>query len=210
MTAVLALAAVAIPFVITPGASFTLTVAHAHRTGPPAWRQVTLGTSAGLLVIALAVGTTGLGTFLTSTPALRMGVGLMGAAVLIAYSITICARVFREGRGQTDTPTSAVARLARWSFLIAATNPKALALYVLIVPTLAGPELGGLALSMAFAAIHMCLQTAWLCLIHHLAVRIPSLTRSPRARHRLLAMSGILMLCLGFLTATHSLTVVHA
>ena len=215
MTAVLALTVVALPFVITPGASFTLTVAHAHPSQTPAWRRIALGTSVGLLVIASLVGVTGLGVFLISTPALRVGLGLVGAAVLIAYGATICARAFRVGGDHADSAVTAPDptasdraspdRLVRWSFLMVLTNPKALALYVLIVPTLARPGLDGLALLVTFAAIHICLQSAWLCLIHNGVVRIPALARDARLRRRLLGAAGGLMIVLGILALLHTL-----
>ena len=216
MTAVLALAMVALPFVITPGASFTLTVAHAHpaahtpthQGNSPAWRRIAVGTSAGMLVIAGLVGATGLATFVTSTPTLRMGLGLAGAAVLIAYGTMICVRGFRAGRGETDSAATTSGHLVRWSFLIVLTNPKALALYVLIVPTLARPGLDGFSLLMAFVGIHSCMQAAWLCLIHNVVVRIPALARSDRIRRHLLAASGILMLCLGAFAVAHSLAAI--
>ncbi len=159
-----------------------------------------------MLVIATVVGATGLGTLLTSTPALRMGLGLVGAAVLITYGTTIGVRAFRTEQEHADSATTSPAHLVRWSFFIVLTNPKALALYVLIVPTLTRPGLDGFALQMTFVTIHVCLQSTWLCLTHTLVVRIPALARSTRIRRRLLGTSGGLMVCLGIFAAVHALS----
>lgn len=206
MTTILALAAVAVAFVVSPGASFALTVAHARPAQAPAWRRITVGTSAGILVLALVVGATGLSTFLTTHPLLRLALGFVGAAVLIGYGVSICVRALRQKAELPQATHTVPERLVRWSFLIVMTNPKALALYVLIVPALHIPDLDGIELTLGFAAVHICLQAAWLCSIHHLVVRIPALADSGRARRRLMVASGLLMVTLGALTAVHSLT----
>lgn len=206
MKELLTLTAVALPFVITPGASFTLTLAHAHtpntRSQSSAWRRVALGTAAGIALLALAVGATGLGTAVTANPVLRLALGLAGATVLIGLGVTVLVRAIRRSPDPEDPPASR--NLVRWSFAAVMTNPKALSLYALIVPTLAGPDLHGIALFVSFAALHIGLLTIWLCLAHHAVTRIPVLVRSPRLQDLLLAAAGALMVGLGLLTATHT------
>lgn len=204
MTEFLTLTAVALPFVIAPGASFTLTLAHATRRGPPGWRRVAFGTAAGIVLLALAVGATELGAALATVPTLRIALGLVGATVLIGFGIAI---LVKAARRTTDTKNASVpANLVRWSFTATVTNPKALSLYALIVPTLGGHDLYGFALFASFAAIHIGLLTIWLHLTHQSVTRIPALARSPRLQSRLLATSGVLMISLGALTGMQALT----
>lgn len=203
MRAVPALIAVALPFVVTPGASFTLTLAHATRSQSNSWRRIALGTAAGIVLLALAVGATGLGAALSAVPVIRVTLGLVGTTVLIAFGVVVLVKAIRPASGAAEE--SAPANLVRWSFAAVVTNPKALSLYAIVVPTLAGPELHGFALFGSFAVVHIALLTAWLCITHYSVTRIPGLARSPRLQRGLFVAAGVAMIGLGCFTAAQTL-----
>lgn len=203
MRELLTLTAVAVPFVITPGASFTLTVSHATQSRSPGWRRVAVGTGAGLLLLAVVLGASGLGGVLTSAPRLRVALGLLGGAILIAFGVTVLTRAARpKARGAEPR---APRNLVRWSFAAVVTNPKALTLYALIVPSLASDTLRGITLFTSFAAVHIAVLSMWLCLTHHCVTRIPALARSDRLQHLLLATAGLVMIVLGIRTGIHAI-----
>lgn len=202
MSDLLTLVAVAIPFVITPGASFTLTLAHAIRREGHSWLPIVSGTALGLLALALLLGATGIGALLSGSPTVRFLLGVVGAAVLIAFGFLIMASARRAG---PDHATPARPRsLLRWSLTAVLSNPKALTLYVVIVPTLPTTHLRGLPLFASFAAVHIGLLAGWLVLVHLTASHLPRLARSARLQRALVILAGLAMIILGVLAGARA------
>lgn len=196
MSWLLGLAVVALPFVVSPGASFTLTLANAASSQRLTWLRIAGGTGAGIAVLALLMGATGIGTVLTSNPLAQLLLGLVGGAVLSFFGIRMLIRALRRSHPADKQPTTPP-RLLTWSFLTLITNPKALGLYVLVVPSLAEGNSGDTALFAVFAAVHIILLTGWLVLVHQAATRIPGIARSPRVQRIIFALAGVVMIALG-------------
>lgn len=205
MSDLLTLVAVAIPFVITPGASFTLTLAHAVRREGRSWLPIAAGTGLGILVLALLMGATGIGALLNGSPTARLLLGLVGAVVLITFGVLIMTRA-RRAPPEQSSPTRPRS-LLRWSLVAVLTNPKALALYVVIVPTLPTAQVEGGFLFVLFAAVHIMLLAGWLFVVHSVATQLPVLARSIRLQRFLVTLAGVAMIILGVLAGSQAILV---
>ncbi|QSB05640.1 LysE family translocator [Natronoglycomyces albus] len=195
----LTLVGVAIPFVLSPGASFALTLSHAASGLRLAWLYVMAGTAGGTFVMAFLVGATGLGEALTANLLGRSMLEVTGGAVLICFGLILLRKGFGRDTEVADAPDTS--RLVRWSFVTVVANPKALSLYLVVVPSLASPQLRGLTLLLAFAAIHMGLHTLWLFLVNWGAIGVPGLVGSVRAQRCAYAASGLMMMGWGLYMA---------
>lgn len=93
------------------------------------------------MLIAVAVGATGLATWVNTVPILRATFELIGMAILIAFGIAVLLKAVRlrvaAGEARPD-------HLVRWAFIAVITNPKALGLFVVVLPTVAHPGLHGI------------------------------------------------------------------
>ncbi|WP_010204198.1 LysE family translocator [Salinibacterium sp. PAMC 21357] len=192
------LALTALPFVISPGASFTLTVNAAIAGDKRAGIRVWMGTALGIAVIAFAFGVSGLGALLTSDPAIVATVGMIGGAVLILIGVLAFVRAIRSW-GQPASPPPPAARLLVWSFIAVITNAKALSLYAVVIPALTRSGLNGLSLYLTFAIIHIGMLLIWLIAVSSAIRAVPSLGRSPHPRGILLVVSAGVLLILGVL-----------
>ena len=200
MTTVLILAATALPFVISPGASFTITlgaVAAGDRRGPV---KVWAGTSLGAGLIASVAAVTGLGTFIANNATANLVFGVLGGSLLIAFGVVPALRLYWRRRNGGNGTEPQQKRLVLWSFLVVITNVKALSIYAIVVPTIPQDALSGAALYASFTGIHSVLILLWLSLLG-LAVRnVPGLARSPRAQGILVLAASFTMVVLGVRT----------
>jgi len=122
---------------------------------------------------------------------------VVGAAVLTFLGIRLVLTALRLPT-PTDSPPQERRRrgLLQWSYLALITNPKALSVYVLVVPGLASQMLSGIRLYAAFATIHTVLMTGWLLLLGLTASRIPGIARSRKVQQGILLAAGLTMVAL--------------
>lgn len=206
MSALAGLALVALPFVISPGASFTLVLAHTLAGRAGAATRITAGTALGIIVLASAVAISGLGPALENHPTARTVLVLVGGAVLA----TIAARTITAGVRALRHPTDATAvsgepaALVRWSFLVLVTNAKALTLYAAGVRALTSGQLHGAPLYLTFALVHAALMAVWLAAVAWAARHLPA-ARSPRVRAIIMLVTGAALAVVAITTALSGL-----
>jgi threonine/homoserine/homoserine lactone efflux protein len=198
------LASVALPFVLSPGASFTITITNVARGDRFSPVKVWVGTAVGIGIIASVAGLSGLGALVVSHPPVRLVFGIVGGCVLAGFGVSTLVKEL--GRSQeTPGPTTNTTRLVLWSFVAVITNVKALSLYVLVVPTIRVSGLSGLGLYLSFAAVHMVMQLAWLVLVTLAVLLIPGVARSGLTRRILTVLGGSTMIVLGVVTVVSAL-----
>ncbi|MDN4640632.1 LysE family transporter [Agreia sp. PsM10] len=190
----------ALPFVVSPGASFTITVGAALAGDRRAGIRVWAGTALGILIIAAVFGASGFGTLIAGNRTTMTIWGLVGGAALIAFGLMALMRALRNWDQSLGDSTPA-ARLVGLSFVAVITNVKALSLYVVVVPALRGTGLSGLTLFLVFAMTHIALMLVWLLLVTLTVSAFPSLGRSSRARGVLLVAAAVVLILLGGATA---------
>jgi threonine/homoserine/homoserine lactone efflux protein len=203
--AVFLLASFVLPFVLSPGASFTITVTNAANGDRLSPIKVWAGTAIGIGIIASVAGLSGLGALVVSHPPARVTFGIVGGCVLAGFGVFTLVKEFR-GSGEFRGQTTNSSRLVLWSFFAVITNAKALSLYVLVVPTITVGGLSGISLYLGFAAVHMVMQLAWLAVVGFAVRLIPGVARSGTTRRILTVLGGSTMITLGALTVISSLS----
>lgn len=185
-----------LPFVLTPGASFTITVGAAVDGDRRASLRVWAGTALGLALIAVAVAVSGVGDYVAGSPTARTVFGLIGGVVLLGLAVgaglrarTVLTDGLTEARPQQ--------RLVLWSLLAVVTNVKALSLYAVVLPTAVTAGTDSLTTFATAAAVHITMLLAWLTLVGALVRRTPALRRSARARAALFAVAALALAVLG-------------
>jgi threonine/homoserine/homoserine lactone efflux protein len=199
MTDLLVLAGVAAPFVVTPGASFTLTLAHATDGYRSSWLRVVTGSGCGIVLLALCLGATGVGDALTAMPTVRLLLGLIGGVVLVIVGGTLLRRLAQDPP-VTSQSSAGPRSLVQWSFVALVTNPKALTVYVVVVPQLCSTRLSGGRLFLAFAGVHIALMTVWLFLVDWAATRLSTGVTAERTRRLVFGAAALVTVALGATT----------
>jgi threonine/homoserine/homoserine lactone efflux protein len=199
------LAATALPFVVSPGASFTITVSAAITGDRRAPVKVWVGTSLGILLIAGFAGLSGLGQLIAGNDVARTIFGVVGGVVLIAIGLATVVKTVRQ-KPSDDQSQRPVPRLVLWAFLAVITNVKALSLYALVVPALSGAGVEGIAVFLAFAAVHVVMLLVWLTLLGAVVRVAPVLGTSRRARAVLLLLAALTLIALGFRSLIDAVT----
>jgi threonine/homoserine/homoserine lactone efflux protein len=199
-----AMVVVLLPFVLSPGASFSLVLTHTVAGSRTAVGKVIFGTGAGLFVLAALVGLTGFGAALQADPLARRLVTIGGSLVLAVIGGRMISRGLSGRRGNL-VGTHEPKHLAAWSFVVLLTNAKALTLYLVVVPTLPSHHLTGAEPYVLFAAVHTALQSLWLATVALLAKRLPSAIRSPRGQAAVLVVTGSAIVSIAALTAMNGL-----
>lgn len=203
MSTGLVLASVALPFVLSPGASFAITVKGVVNGDRWSGLKVWAGTAAGVMLIAVVLSLTGLGTVVANGRVARTIFGALGGAVLVLFGILTILRELQSAHAPVSEPRQ---RLILWSFLALVTNAKALGLYVLVVPTISRTGLGGFSQYMCFAAVHILMLFAWLVFISVAVRRIPGVASSRPARVILSALAAAVMVTLGVRALVDAIT----
>lgn len=196
MSVALVLASTALPFVLSPGASFTITINGAANGDRWSGLKVWTGTALGILLLAFAAAQTGLGVMVANDSLIKTIFGAVGGIVLVLFGLLTIFRELRQARASLPQSRQQP-RLVLWSFLALVTNVKALSLYVLVVPTITGLALDGLSQYMSFAVVHILMLLAWLCLIALAVSIIPGVASSRVTRFFLSALAGAVMVTLG-------------
>lgn len=198
------LALTALPFVVSPGASFAITVDAASSGDRRAPLKVWAGTTLGIAVIASVVSVSGVGRFLAENDTARTIFGVAGGAILIALGASSLIRALRSRRPTTSKPRPA-RRLVLWAFLALVVNVKALTLYALVVPSLGTATLTGPTLFFLFAGVHVALLLLWLTLLGEGVRRVPRIGTSPRVRAGLLSVAAATLVVIGTRTLLEAL-----
>jgi threonine/homoserine/homoserine lactone efflux protein len=194
-SALVLIAGAVVPIVVTPGASFALTVAASAAGVPKAGAHVALGTAGAVAVIAACACASPLGALVSGSTVLTTALTCAGGGALVVLALRTAAGVL-PGRTAVEAADPAPERgtaVVRRAFLATIGNPKALTVYLAIVPaiaTAAGSPLP--AVGTAFAAIHIAATFAWLGTVGWAVARAPCLT-GPRARRaiRLASAAGL-------------------
>ena len=189
MSRLAVLAGVALPFVVSPGVSLTLTVHHTVAGRRWAGLLVAAGTVAGMATIAGTLAWSPLGPALAAHPESRRWLALLGGAVLAVLGVRL---LWSARRASTpDAPPAATPwALVRDAYVGVLLNPKALTVYLVVVPALTdrigatSPPFG------PFACVHAVMQVVWLVLVGLVAVRLPL----ARGRRALAAVAGTFLL----------------
>lgn len=193
------LAVTVLPFVITPGASFTITITAALNVDKRAPVKVWAGTALGICLIAAIAGFSGLGQLVTDSEAARTSFGIIGGLVLVAIGVASLVKLTRAEETAAQNPRPA-SRLWLWAFLVVVTNVKALSLYVLVVPTIHNAGIDGPMLFAAFAATHVTMLFVWLTFIGLVVGSTPGFLKSSRTRAALLLITALTLIGLGLWT----------
>jgi threonine/homoserine/homoserine lactone efflux protein len=174
------IAGVVPPLVITPGASFALTVAGAAEGYRWIGARIALGTTAAISLIAAAVCLTPLAQALSDSRLARV-LGYIGAAVLFALAARVAYPAITKGRRPDPRRPGTRSASAR-AFTATIVNPKALTIYLVIVPGLAA-SLGQSLRStgVVFAVTHIICTFGWLTAVDCLIQRARWLGQ-PRSR----------------------------
>jgi len=185
-----------LPSVLTPGASFTITVGAAVDGDRRASLRVWAGTALGIALIAVAAGVSGVGDYVASSQTARTAFGLVSGAVLVGLAL---GSGLRARAVLTDGVTEArpQRRLVLCAFLAVITNVKALSLYAVVLPTAVTASTDSLTTFATTAAVHIAMLLAWLTLVGALVRRTPALRRSDRARAALFAVAALALAALG-------------
>ncbi len=206
MVTLLSLLALAWPFVVSPGASFTLTIGAAAEGDFWSPLKVWAGTSLGIVVIAGVAGATGVGTFVATNDTAGLLFGLVGGIILMAFGVAAAVKAFGSSAGTASAINGSRGSLVLWSFIVVISNVKALSLYAVVVPIATDTGLTGVSLYAAFAATHIVLLLVWLSLLGLGVRRLPLLAQSPLARRILVGGAGAMMFLLGIRSILDAVT----
>jgi len=184
---------VVLPLVITPGASFALTVAGAVERSRWIGVRIAIGTAAAISVIAAAVCFTPLALTLSDSRLARL-LGYVGAAVLFALAARVGYAAIRTGHPAGGRQPGARSASAR-AFMTTIVNPKALAVYLVVVPGVAvslGQSLRSI--GVVFAVTHIACTFGWLTAVDA-AIQRARWLGQPRSRRvlQLAAAAGLVV-----------------
>ena len=172
--------AVVLPLVITPGASFALTVSGAVERSRWIGARIASGTAAAIAVIAAAVCYTPLAQTLSDSRLAHL-LGYIGAAVLFALAARVALSAIKAGQRPGAHRPRAGSALAR-AFMATIVNPKALTVYLVVMPGVAASLGQSLkTIGVVFAATHILCMFGWLAAVGALIQRARWLG-SPRSR----------------------------
>jgi threonine/homoserine/homoserine lactone efflux protein len=189
------------PIMLTPGVSATLVVQRVAKDGPRAGFQVAAGTACGLLVH----GTTavlGLAALVSQSAAAFSVLKALGAAYLVALGISLIRSRSREEnrRVATRLPWSVDGAFGQ-ALLANVLNPRAASVYLTLVPQFIAPGEDVAGMTLAFVAVHIAMQTAWLSVWTVLVSAARRGLGSAAIRRRLERLSGFVLIGLGVRTA---------
>lgn len=182
----LALAQTLFPFVISPGASFVLTLSASTAGVPFAALKVWAGTALGLAVLAVA-SALGVARLVLHYPLLQTLLAMIGGALLVFWGVRLC----QHSPAQAQRPLPP--RLVASAFTIVVSNIKAITLYVVVLPALLH-SVDPLTFYAHALGLHAVMLLAWLLLVSFGLRHLPHLAA---LRHVLLKASGLFMIWLG-------------
>jgi threonine/homoserine/homoserine lactone efflux protein len=163
---ILAFAGVAVVLVAVPGPSVVFTISRALTSGRRTALLNVVGNTIGLVVQVVAAAF-GLGAVIERSAAVFTGVKLAGAAYLVWLGV----QAIRHRRSLTETiaaeagPLSPL-RAVRDGVVVGATNPKTIALFLVVMPQFVARDAGHVAsqllvLGLVFPLIALVLDSCW-------------------------------------------------
>ena len=198
---------VVLPFVVSPGASLALTLGHVPLGGRRAVVAVLVGTAAGVATMVGVLVVTRLGEAVAASPVATAVTALAGGVVLAViggHMVVSAARA--PAQDVAGGPSLHPARVAGQAYLALLLNPKALSVYLVVVPGLAVGSTPPLRLYVVFATVHVLLLGAWLLLVAWLLLHVPAVTRSARWRRGVGVAAGACLVLVGAATASGGMT----
>lgn len=195
----LTFAGVAVILVAVPGPSVAFTISRALTAGRRTALLNVAGNTVGLVAQLVAVAF-GLGAVVERSAQLFTGLKLAGAAYLVYLGLQAIRhrRSFAQALSQRVRPLSPL-RAVRDGATVGVTNPKTLAVFVIVLPQFTVPASGHLAaqligLGLVFPLIALVLDSVWA-----LAAGTASqwLSRSPRRLAAIGGTGGLAMIGLG-------------
>ncbi|MDA8310816.1 MAG: LysE family translocator [Actinomycetota bacterium] len=163
---ILAFAGVAVVLVAVPGPSVVFTISRALTSGRRTALLNVVGNTIGLVVQVVAAAF-GLGAVIERSAAVFTGVKLAGAAYLVWLGV----QAIRHRRSLTETiaaeagPLSPL-RAVRDGVVVGATNPKTIAVFLVVMPQFVARDAGHVAsqllvLGLVFPLIALVLDSCW-------------------------------------------------
>ena len=163
---ILAFAGVAVVLVAVPGPSVVFTISRALTSGRRTALLNVVGNTIGLVVQVVAAAF-GLGAVIERSAAVFTGVKLAGAAYLVWLGV----QAIRHRRSLTETiaaeagPLSPL-RAVRDGVVVGATNPKTIAVFLVVMPQFVARDAGHVAsqllvLGLVFPLIALLLDSCW-------------------------------------------------
>ncbi|MEO7017476.1 MAG: LysE family transporter [Leifsonia sp.] len=187
-----------LPFVLSPGASFALTIGGAAAGDRAAGLRVGFGTSIGIALIAAVAGISDVGLLVASNELIRAWFEILGGLLLIGFGVMPLVKSWRaRRRGGSQRSEQRPVRLVAWGFVAVVTNVKALALYVIVVPSTIPGGTSALEGYATIAAVHIVMLFVWLALVTVLVARVPAIADRPRIAVVLQALASGVLIVLG-------------
>ncbi|MCB2099648.1 MAG: LysE family translocator [Rhodobacterales bacterium] len=160
----LAFVGVWLVILVSPGPNLVFILATGNRHGLRAAMTAGAGIATGaLLHVSLII--LGLGALLAASATVFEAIRWAGVAYLVWLGIAAWRNAGPKARDDTPAPAPRRRRLAAQGFLIAIANPKAIALYLLLLPPFIDPDraaapqflvLGATAVGLSFAYYGLC------------------------------------------------------
>ena len=189
--------------VLIPGANNLVVVRETIAAGPRGGRMATAGTSAGILVWAVAVAC-GLGVLLQANPRVWIALQLLGSAALVGLGIQGLLR----GRTSARAPTRP-GRPGSGSFgpalMTSVLNPRAGLIAVSLLPQFVGPGQDPAVTTLLLGATWAALAGAWNLVGVHLVDRSSSWFAGRRGRRTTEWVSGCFLVAIGVSTGLAAL-----
>ena len=187
---------------ITPGADMAMVARSVFMGGRRAAFATTLGISAGCVIWALA-SAAGIAAVLAASETAYDTLRLVGAAYLVWLGVQ---SLLAAKRGYyASEPLGAGGRSGpspfRQGLLTNLFNPKIALFYTTFLPQFIGPGDPVLLLSLAMASVHILVGLAWLSAYAWLLDRAVEAFRGSRVRRALYALTGAVLVALGFRVA---------
>ena len=201
--------AVAAVVIATPGPDTALTIRNTLLGGRPSGIFTALGVAGGQLTWTVATST-GLAALLAASQPVFDALRLVGAAYLVYLGVQALVSVLHSDENRrTKEPVSPRQSLRaikafRQGLISNLSNPKMVAFFPALLPQFA-PSGRGVFWNLLLLGLLFCLMTlSWLTGYAIAVARAGDFIRRPRIRHALEALSGAVLIALGFRLATSS------
>jgi threonine/homoserine/homoserine lactone efflux protein len=196
MNALLAFVAVAAIVIVTPGQDTALVVKNTLAGRRRAGVATALGVSTGQLAWALATSA-GLAAVLVASEQLFLAIRLLGAAYLTYLGLAaLWSALRRRSHAHAAVSPPSLGRVAafRQGAVSNLGNPKMAVFFTSLLPQFAGSFAGLLGLGILFAVMTL----AWLSAYAAVVARAGDALRRPAVRRVLDAITGVVLVALGF------------
>lgn len=184
-TTLLVITQTLLPFIISPGVSFGLTVSASGAGIPYAALKVWAGTAVGIAMLA-STAALGVARFIMHNPLWQTVLSVLGGMLLIMWGIRLCLPTVNGGKSALP------AHLTAGSFLLLIGNMKAILLYATVLPAQLSAHRPAVFYAAA-AALHIAMLLIWLVGLEKCVRHLPARTLQRPLRY----LSGAFMIWLG-------------